>query len=130
MERTFTTIGDPAQYHMDLAVTLAASTIQVGPGEVVLEGRTDGVPSQSIAIPVRATATVIFGYLAREVASDSLVLFVDEHVQDGIDEAYVFERGGPYRLIAYLFRITVPAGTSDLRAVDVDRWRIIPSENA
>jgi hypothetical protein len=113
---------------MDVAVSLVAAGISVAGGTVVMEGRSESLAQEIVAIPSRAFPALVFGYLVRERATDSLLLFVDEHVQDGVDAGYTFERDGPYALLAYLFRVTVPAGTTDLRGLTYDRWRIISEQ--
>jgi hypothetical protein len=128
MEQTLTTFANPRVHYMDLAVEMLNGAIFVHGGEVTYDGTVYDMPDETVPIPVREYPTLIFGFLVFVKKDGELALFVDEHIQDGVDMSYEFTRDGPYVLFAYLFRVTVPAGTNDLRALPYDRWRIIPKE--
>lgn len=128
METIRTTYSAPSAFAMDLSVTMQDGSVRVGGGTVVMEGRSDTLEAETISIAVREFATVVICYLVRQQSTDTLLLFVDEHVQDGLDLPYIFSRDGDYHLLAYLFMLTVPAGTNDLRTLDYDRWRIVAEQ--
>lgn len=128
METIHTSRGQAAENVFDLAVELRDGAVHVGAGTAVLRGVEYVFGGETIPIQSRAHDTSVIGYLVIDTDTDELVIFVDEHVQDGIDMPYIFDRGDRYRLEAHLFSFTVPVNASDLSAIDYNRWRIIHSE--
>jgi len=68
--------------------------------------------------------TVVTGYLTREIATGNPVLVVDEEVLDGSDVPFNFQ-GSAYKLLHKFYQLRVPAGATDLDAVDIQVFSIV-----
>ncbi len=111
---------------MDLVVTLLGTDITVTAGNVRYKGTQKAVAQDVFSVVDRVDETVIRGFLVHDTVGDTFEVFIDEWIQDGLDEPYTFPRGGQYELAFYLYQVTVPPNTTDLAGIDHLRWRMIP----
>ncbi len=127
-ETTNTKLVPPSRHAMDFLVTLSGDTITVGAGAMKFNGvEWVLLEDEVFAVINRSEVTEIVAYIVIDsgVSPSELRVFVDDVVQDGIDVRHKFERAGRYELVAYLYRVTIPGGTTDVSALDYHRWRII-----
>jgi hypothetical protein len=130
MEIVHTSWGRAAENMFDLSVELRGDAVHVGAGTTVLRGARHAFGGETIPIQRRSYDTSVIGYLVIDTDTGELVVFVDEHVQDGIDMPYIFGRDDRYRLEAHLFSFVVPANVIDLTSLDYNRWRILASSES
>jgi len=100
--------------HSGMVLTVRGGTFTLGGEEIELEADQPFTATSDADDP-----TAVIGYIVEEVATEAILLLVDEVVMDGVDEAYAFTRTGPYRALHRLFSMTVPAAATTLDAVDV-----------
>lgn len=128
-EITNTKLVPPSRHAMDFPVTLAGATITVGAGPMTFNGvEWTLLEDEVFAVVNRPEVTEIVAYIVIDRGTDpagELRVFVDDVIQDGIDVRHKFERSAPIELVAYLYRVTIPGGTTDVSALDYHRWRIM-----
>lgn len=94
-----------------------------------LQGVTKSLDAdETFTVVNRAEDAQILAYLVEDTGNQEIHTLVDEVVLDGVDEGYIFNRGDQYKLWAYLYKIDVPGGTSDITSLTLQRWRIIAPE--
>ena len=105
---------------MDLALNPVGLQLFVGAGSirVLVPGesasRDLGFPATDHTVTVDGThATWVLGYIARDTATDEILLLVDEFLDDGVDLKYRFDDGSYDRLFDLFFG-KVAAGETDL----------------
>ena len=128
-EITNTKIVAADRHAMDFPVTLSGATITVGAGTMKYNGVDWPLLDDEVFTVVnRPDETEIVAYIVIDrgtVPAGELRVFVDDVIQDGIDVRHKFERSERYELVAYLYRVTIPGGTTDVSTLDYHRWRII-----
>lgn len=129
-ETLINTHADPAVHAFDLAVVLSGTTITVQSNAITI--KMNGADwtfaaDEVFTVVNRLDVTELVAYIVIDTTPDpdEIRVFVDEYIQDGVDEPYKFVRGAQYTLLAYLYRITIPASTTDVSGFDIDRWRMI-----
>lgn len=128
-EITNTKLVPPSRHAMDFPVTFAGTVITVGAGTMKFNGVDWPLLEDEVfAVINRPEVTEIVAYIVIDrgtVPAGELRVFVDDVIQDDVDVRHKFERGGSLELVAYLYRVTIPGGTTDVSALDYHRWRII-----
>lgn len=124
------TISRSKSYLMDLAIDQVGSLdIVVRSGSLTLDGAAKSLASdETFTVTNRAEKATLMGYLVEDTTDGSIHTLIDEVIDNGVDDVYVFNRGDQYKLIAYLYRVVVPSNTSDLTNVAFTRYRIIAPE--
>lgn len=70
--------------------------------------------------------THVHGFLVVEVSSGDLILFVDEVVDDGIEDTFDLDGSPDYTYLDRIFLFTVPPGVTDLDGVTITRYVVDP----
>lgn len=114
---------------MDLAIEqVGLMTIRVKAGAIKLEGddTLSLAADEDFVCTNRAEDVQIMAYLVEDRNNPgTLHTLVDEVILDGVDEGYMFGREDQYKLWAYLYKIDIPGGTSDITSLDLIRYRVI-----
>jgi len=126
-ETLITSYASPGLHGVDLSLSLSGLTITVPASSVTYKSSSYSLALDEVhTVGSYAVDCLVAGYLVLDTAnSNTLRVFVDEVLQDGLDAPYNFENSS-YELIAYLYQFTVPSGTTDLSTLDWYRWSIIP----
>lgn len=125
-EELITSYSSPTQHAIDLSLSMSGLTITVGAGSIVSEGTSYALASsEAHTVGSYAVSCTVMGSLVLD-ASNSLHVFVDEFVHDGVDVTYDFD-SSPYTLVSPLYLVEVPAGTTDLSTLSWKRWKIVAS---
>jgi hypothetical protein len=121
------------QFSLDIQFT--GLTVNVKAGPVRFEHQDLAlIEDEDVTIqPGAQHPTVVMGYLVRDRQDgDRIRVFVDVYVQDGVDEMYVFTRGGRFEGLAHLFLFDLPPGATDILADSpgVTTFAVLPQEPA
>lgn len=112
-----TKVTESVAHAFDLDVQFNGLDVTIKAGQIQWEGETlDLIEDEDVAIgPDGQHPMVVMGYLVRDTQDGNrLRVFVDQYIQDGVDEMYAFTRGGRFTLLAYLFLFDLPAGGTDI----------------
>ncbi|MGD9749366.1 MAG: hypothetical protein AB7W59_00060 [Acidimicrobiia bacterium] len=128
METVHTTLSK-GEHLMEMPITLEGRDIVVAASTVRFYGADHEMPEERIAIEARPEATLVRGSYVLD-SEGALHLFLDEWVQDGVDEMWEPDRDSPYQPAALLLQVEVPPGSAPLDDLPLNRWRIILDPNA
>lgn len=111
---------------MDLPVSIADRSIVIGAGALRVASEEIKFSGDSAVIVPRAYPTVVMGILCKDTHTPkTIVLVVDEYIQDGVDLPWEPQRGDRYEPWGCLFQINVPAGDAPLDPDALYIWRMI-----
>jgi hypothetical protein len=103
-----------------LTVEQAGMKMTVKAGSFTLDGEEKSLAEdEEYTVGQRAEDTTVAAFLVEDTSDGSYHVLVDEFIHDGIDEKYVFARGGQYKLIERIYDMEVPGGTTTLDDIDV-----------
>jgi len=128
METVHTTLSN-GEHFMEMPIAMEGRDIVVGASMARFFGINHEMPEERITIEARPEATLVRGSYVLD-GEGELHLFLDEWVQDGVDEMWEPDRSGPYQPAALLFQVEVPPGSGPLDDLLLNRWCIIPDPNA
>jgi len=126
-ESTIISYANPTDHAVDLPLSLSSLVITVPVGSVTYGGVSYALTApETHTVGSYAVDCTVLGALVLDTTnSNTLRVFVDEFLHDGIDVPYEFD-SSPYDLITFLYQLDVPAGATDLSTLDWYRWKIVP----
>jgi hypothetical protein len=116
-----------AANNIDPVLSSSGLDITVEAGTFVHAGTTYVLPSDFTAAvtPDGANTLWLSLYLAIEISSGDVVVFLDEILEDGVDIPYDWDASATHTRICQLASIQVAAAAADLDDAPADVWAVV-----
>lgn len=118
--------ANPEKHKVLLATTISGLSLTTEAGSFRVNGvDLEFAEEQVFTVTPSPYRQEIQGFLVLDKRLNQPVLLVDEWVADGADQPYSFAKNGPYKLLARLYTLKVPAAATDLSNATLTLFHIV-----